>query len=215
MFPSVWQKHTDLPTWASMLLSPNHNQGSTARSSSGTFPSHCILPSGMGRNHILASQLPSQDSSAGLRALTTQLWGRAQVEGAVNVIVHLQLCIHGLLQQVWDLLLLERSLFQDDHSICALSREVNPLEQEWIKSSANTDPALGGQSEVRDHSRHLTVLLPKPPCRSDIHPKINSTFAWNHSKLSTREHRWFFGGAGDVGNDSAHLHLPRCSQVFC
>lgn len=102
--------------------------------------------------------------------------------------MHLQLCVHGLLQQVWDLLLLERSLFQDDYSICALSREASPLEYEWIKSSANTDPALGGQSEVRDHSRHLTaltVLMPKPPCRPHTHPKINSIFAWKHSKLST------------------------------
>lgn len=113
------------------------------------------------------SQPSSLEPWARLRALTTQLWGRAQVERAVNVVLHLQLRVHGLLQQVWDLLLLERSLFQDDYSIGALSREANLLEYEWIKSSANTNPALGGQSEVRDHGRHL-VTPPSPHAQTPL-----------------------------------------------
>lgn len=91
------------------------------------------------------------------RVLTAQLRGRIEVVRAVNVIVHLQLQLRVLLQQVQYLLFLERSLFQDDYGICPLSGGAGYLQEERIKLSANSDPVPAGEFETRDNRQQLAA----------------------------------------------------------
>lgn len=87
------------------------------------------------------------------------------------------------------------------------------------KLISNTDPALGGQSEVRDRGRLLTA--PSRRAQNPLQARLPSK---NQQDICLEAQQEFaphkgtqmvFGVAGDVVNDSAHLHLPGCSQVSC